>query len=206
VPSDPESPHAPFPARYRPYPVAGRLFGRKDCGFRAFRVPNDGGFGRACSANAPVILAFGDSLYAGYQLRQDESYPAKLQVALNAAGTPVAVGAGVSGDTTAAGLQRLAFTLDNQPVKPALVLVGLGGNDAARAAGRNPLQSRCDPGRMKKRGLPAMLTGMLAAPNMGADYTRVQSDLAGAGEEVRRAAGAVLPATRDRQQSIVIGR
>ena len=55
-------------------------------------------------ANAPVILAFGDSLYAGYQLRQDESYPAKLQVALNAAGTPVKVmGAGVSGDTTAAG-------------------------------------------------------------------------------------------------------
>lgn len=126
-------------------------------------------------ANAPVILAFGDSLYAGYQLRQDESYPAKLQVALNAAGTPVkVVGAGVSGDTTAAGLQRLAFTLDNQPVKPALVLVGLGGNDMLR--GLPPAETRANLdailAELKKRGLPAMLTGMLAAPNMGADYAR----------------------------------
>ena len=71
-------------------------------------------------------------------------------------------------------MQRLAFTLDNQPVKPTLVLVGLGGNDMLR--GLPPAQTRANLdailAELKKRRLPAMLTGMLAAPNMGADYTR----------------------------------
>jgi acyl-CoA thioesterase-1 len=82
------------------------------------------------------------------------------------------VNAGVSGDTTAAARQRLAFTLDNQPHKPALVLVGLGGNDMLR--GLPPEQTRANLdailAELKRRGIPAMLTGMLAAPNMGADY------------------------------------
>jgi len=126
-------------------------------------------------ANAPVILAFGDSLYAGYQLQQGQGYPARLEAALNAAGTPVkVVPAAVSGDTTAAGLQRLAFALDNQPVKPTLVMVGLGGNDMLR--GLPPAQTRANLdailAELKRRKLPAMLTGMLAAPNMGADYGR----------------------------------
>nr|WP_245647647.1 arylesterase [Novosphingobium lentum] len=124
-------------------------------------------------AGAPVVLAFGDSLYAGYQLKPGESYPAKLQAALAARGVRAKfVNAGVSGDTTAAGLERLAFTLDNQPVKPVLVMVGLGGNDMLR--GLPPEQTRQNLtailAELKKRHLPAMLTGMLAAPNMGADY------------------------------------
>ena len=124
-------------------------------------------------ADAPVVLAFGDSLYAGYQLRQDESYPARLEAALNAAHTPVrVVNAGVSGDTTAAALQRLAFTLDNQPKAPALVMVGLGGNDMLR--GLPPEQTRANLdailAELDRRKMPAMLTGMLAAPNMGPDY------------------------------------
>lgn len=70
-------------------------------------------------AGAPVILAFGDSLYAGYRLNPGEGYPPRLEAALNAAGTPArVVNAGVSGDTTAAALRRLAFTLGNQPAKP----------------------------------------------------------------------------------------
>ncbi|PTR12342.1 MULTISPECIES: arylesterase [unclassified Novosphingobium] len=124
-------------------------------------------------ADAPVILAFGDSLYAGYQLDQGQSYPARLQAALNAAGVKARViNAGVSGDTTAAARQRLAFTLDNQPRKPALVMVGLGGNDMLR--GLPPAQTRANLdailAELKRRGIPVMLTGMLAAPNMGADY------------------------------------
>lgn len=126
-------------------------------------------------ANAPVILAFGDSLYAGYQLDPGEGYPPRLEAALNASGVPVkVVNAGVSGDTTAAALQRLQFTLDNQPVKPSLALVGLGGNDMLR--GLPPAETRANLdailNEFDKRGIPVVLTGMLAAPNLGADYQK----------------------------------
>lgn len=124
-------------------------------------------------ADAPVILAFGDSLYAGYQLNPGEGYPPRLEAALNASGVPArVVNAGVSGDTTAAALQRLAFTLDNQPVKPSLALVGLGGNDMLR--GLPPEQTRANLDailiELDKRQIPVVLTGMLAAPNLGAEY------------------------------------
>ena len=80
--------------------------------------------------------------------------------------------AGVSGDTTAAGLQRLTFTLDNQPVRPALVMVGLGGNDMLRGLSPDQTRANIDAicAELKKRGIPFMLTGLLAAPNLGADY------------------------------------
>jgi acyl-CoA thioesterase-1 len=124
-------------------------------------------------ADAPVILAFGDSLYAGYRLDPNDSYPAQLEAALNAAGVPArVVNAGVSGDTTAAGLQRLAFTLDNQPKKPALVMVGLGGNDMLRAL--PPEQTRANLEAIitaiEARHIPILLTGMLAGHNLGPDY------------------------------------
>lgn len=123
--------------------------------------------------DAPVILAFGDSLYAGYQLNPGEGYPPRLEAALTAAGIPArVVNAGVSGDTTAAALQRLNFTLDNQPTKPALALVGLGGNDMLR--GLPPEQTRANLDAIltefDKRDIPVVLTGMLAAPNMGEGY------------------------------------
>lgn len=120
-----------------------------------------------------LVVAFGDSLYAGYGVLPQESFPADLQKALAADGIAATVhNAGVSGDTSAAGLARLAFTLDGLPRKPDLVIVGLGGNDMLR--GIDPEQTRanltaiCE--ELKKRGIPIMLTGMLAAPNMGADY------------------------------------
>ncbi|WP_298173894.1 arylesterase [Novosphingobium sp.] len=127
----------------------------------------------AIPADAPVILAFGDSLYAGYRLAPGEGYPPRLEAALNAGGIKArVVNAGVSGDTTAAARERLAFTLDNQKVKPALVLVGLGGNDMLR--GLPPAETRANLDailtELDKRHIPAMLTGMLAAPNMGKDY------------------------------------
>ena len=127
----------------------------------------------AIPADAPVILAFGDSLYAGYRLAPGEGYPPRLEAALNAGGVKArVVNAGVSGDTTAAARERLAFTLDGQKAKPALVLVGLGGNDMLR--GLPPAETRANLDailtELDRRKIPAMLTGMLAAPNMGKDY------------------------------------
>ncbi|WP_295636382.1 arylesterase [Novosphingobium sp.] len=127
----------------------------------------------AIPARAPVILAFGDSLYAGYQLGPHESYPARLEAALAARGHPMhVVNAGVSGDTTADGKARLAFTLDNQPRQPVLVLLGLGGNDMLRGLPPEQAEANLDAimAELAKRKIPVMLTGMLAAPNLGKDY------------------------------------
>lgn len=124
-------------------------------------------------ADAPLVIAFGDSLYAGYQLGPTEGLAPQLQAALVAAGSPARVqNAGVSGDTTAAGRARLAFVLDNAPTKPALVVLGLGGNDMLRGIGVTETRANLTAmmEELKKRDIPVVLTGMLAAPNLGADY------------------------------------
>jgi acyl-CoA thioesterase-1 len=120
-----------------------------------------------------LVLAFGDSLYAGYGLEPGEGLTAELERALQASGVRARVhNGGVSGDTTAAGLQRLAFTLDGLPRKPDLALVGLGGNDMLR--GLDPAVTRKNLAailaELKRREIPVVLTGMLAAPNMGPDF------------------------------------
>jgi acyl-CoA thioesterase-1 len=124
-------------------------------------------------ADGRLVVAFGDSLYAGYGVLPQESFPARLQKALAARGVPATVrNAGVSGDTSSAGLRRLAFTLDGLDRKPDLVMVNLGGNDMLR--GIDPKETRanltaiCE--ELKRRGIPILLTGMIAAPNMGRDY------------------------------------
>ena len=71
-----------------------------------------------------LVVAFGDSLYAGYQLGPNEGFAPQLQGALGSAGINARVhNAGVSGDTTAAGRQRLTFVLDNLGEKPDLVVL-----------------------------------------------------------------------------------
>ncbi len=120
-------------------------------------------------------MAFGDSLYAGYGVQQGESFPAQLEKALSDKGLKVSVhNAGVSGDTTAAGLQRLAFALDGLPRKPDLVILGLGGNDMLR--GINPEQTRANMDAMMaeldRRDIDVVLTGIVAAPNLGQDYAQ----------------------------------
>ncbi|HEV2568791.1 MAG TPA: arylesterase [Sphingomonas sp.] len=120
-----------------------------------------------------LVLAFGDSLYAGYGVAQGESFPAELEKALNKAGVAATVhNGGVSGDTTAAGRQRLAFTLDGLPRKPDLVVLGLGGNDMLRGLPVKETEAnlRAMLDELRKRNIPLILTGMLAAPNMGRDY------------------------------------
>lgn len=119
------------------------------------------------------ILAFGDSLFAGYGLAPDESYPARLQAALRARGiNAVVANAGVSGDTTAAGLQRFAFTLDAQEQVPELVIVELGGNDLLRGIAPGQTRANLDAmlAELGKRGIPALLMGMRAPPNYGPEY------------------------------------
>ncbi len=133
----------------------------------------------AAAPEAPVmgpeqkLVALGDSLFAGYGLEPGQSYPTRLEAALRARGVNARImNAGVSGDTTAGGLQRLAFTLDSLPQPPVLIIISLGGNDMLR--GLPPEQTRANLNAMltdlDKRKIPVLLLGMLSAPNLGADY------------------------------------
>ncbi|QUL38220.1 arylesterase [Erythrobacter sp. JK5] len=119
------------------------------------------------------IIAFGDSLFAGYRLAEEEGYPERLEAALRAGGINArVVDAGVSGDTSAAGRQRLAFTLDAQDVKPDLFILELGGNDLLR--GLSPAETRANFEAMlddlKRREIPVLLMGMRAPANYGGEF------------------------------------
>lgn len=118
-------------------------------------------------------MALGDSLYAGYNLGPREGFAPVLEKALGAQGIKAkVVNAGVSGDTSAAGLARFDFTMEGLARTPDLVIVGFGGNDMLRGLAPEETRANLDAilARLKERGVPAMLTGMLAAPNLGPDY------------------------------------
>ncbi len=132
-----------------------------------------------------LVVAFGDSLYAGYGLARGDSLPDDLQDVLRGQGINArVVNAGISGDTSAAGRQRLAFTLDKLDRKPDLVLLGLGGNDLLRQI--PPAETRANfvamLDELKKRDIPVVLTGMMVPPNLGPDYAeqfnRIWPDMA----------------------------
>ena len=131
------------------------------------------------------IVAFGDSLFAGYNLAEEEGYPERLEAALRGRGINArVVDAGVSGDTSSAGLTRLAFVLDNQPEKPDLFILELGGNDLLRAI--QPAETRANFEAMldelQAREIPVLLMGMRAPPNAGpefqADFDAIYGELA----------------------------
>lgn len=116
------------------------------------------------------ILALGDSLTAGYGLAQGEGFVARLEAALRAKGIPARVlDGGVSGDTTAGGLARLDWTLAD---RPDAAIVALGGNDGLRAIDPAATYANLDTilTRLAVRNIPVLLAGMLAPPNLGADY------------------------------------
>nr|WP_272916505.1 arylesterase [Qipengyuania pelagi] len=120
------------------------------------------------------ILAFGDSLFAGYGVGTENSYPAKLETALRARGIDARiVNAGVSGDTSGAGRQRLPFVLDKQQ-NIDLVILELGGNDLLR--GIPPSETRANfeamLSELRDRGIPVLLMGMRAPPNYGPEFQR----------------------------------
>jgi Lysophospholipase L1 and related esterases len=127
-------------------------------------------------AAEPVeLLVFGDSLVAGYGLPQADGFVAQLQRALDAEGLNVKViNAGVSGDTTAGGRARLAWTLGQGEAQPDAAIVELGANDALR--GLDPAQAEVNLdailAELQRRGIPTLLAGMLAPPNLGTEYKR----------------------------------
>jgi acyl-CoA thioesterase-1 len=129
-------------------------------------------FAMAAPSRPITILAFGDSLTAGYGVQPSDSFPAQLQMALQAKGHKVTItNAGVSGDTTSGGLQRLDWALDP---KPDAVIMELGANDALR--GIDPKVPRANLDKMladlKAKNIPVLLTGMRAPSNWGDDYTK----------------------------------
>ncbi len=125
------------------------------------------------NAQAPrpiTIVALGDSLTAGYQLPPADAFPVKLQAALRAKGVAVTVeNAGVSGDTSSGGLERLDWAVGDGVDA---VILELGANDALR--GIDPAITRRNLeaiiAKLKERNIPILLSGMIAPPNMGSTY------------------------------------
>lgn len=128
---------------------------------------------KAGAPDRPVkIVALGDSLTAGFGLPAADAFPAKLARALSDRGLSVSiVDAGVSGDTASGGLARLAWSV---PDDTDAVIVELGANDALR--GIEPAVTRRALGSivrdLRERHIAVLICGMLAPPNMGADYTQ----------------------------------
>ncbi len=124
-------------------------------------------------SGAPLkIVAFGDSLTAGYGLPAQEAFPARLERALKAKGHNVEIeNAGVSGDTASGGLSRLEWSIADGTDA---VIVELGANDMLRGVEPKVTRQALDDilAKLKARNIPVLLTGMRAAPNMGADYVR----------------------------------
>ncbi|MFB9949810.1 arylesterase [Rhizobium puerariae] len=136
-------------------------------GFAAFPAAAQG----SGNQGGPVqLVGFGDSLMAGYQLAPSESYTAQLEAALKAKGHDVVVtNAGVSGDTTSGGLSRIDWSV---PDGTEGVILELGANDALRGISPEQSEKNLDAmiSRLKERGIPVFLVGILAPPNMGGDY------------------------------------
>ena len=116
------------------------------------------------------MVVLGDSLSAGFGLAGIDAFPAKLQKALKAKGIDVdMINAGVSGDTSSGGRDRLDWSV---PDGTDAVIIELGANDALR--GIDPAVTRAAlsdiVSRLKARGVAVLLCGMLAPPNYGADF------------------------------------
>ena len=122
-------------------------------------------------AQAPIKLAvLGDSLSAGYGLPLAAAFPAKLQTALREKGLKVDIlNAGVSGDTTSGGRDRLDWSI---PDGTEAVIVELGANDALRGLDPKVTKGALEDiiKKLQARKIAVMLTGMVAPPNYGPDY------------------------------------
>ena len=135
-----------------------------------------GGSGVATNVTAPtrsgpLLVALGDSLTAGLGLDVDEAYPARLERALRADGHAVTVvNAGVSGDTSAAGLSRAEWAIEGDV---RILILALGGNDALRGLPADQMKRNLSLilALAAERGIRVLLAGMEAPPNFGAAYT-----------------------------------
>ncbi len=124
---------------------------------------------RVCAA--PVkLLALGDSLTAGYGLPHADGFVARLQQAVDAEKLDATIlDAGVSGDTSTDALARLDWALGDDPDG---VILEIGGNDGLRGLPVAPMERNIDAilDTLQRRGLPVLLSGIVAPPNMGAVY------------------------------------
>ena len=121
--------------------------------------------------SSPVILAFGDSLTAGFGVPENQSYPAQLQVTLKQNGYPhQVVNGGVSGDTTAGGVRRISWLMKHNPK---IVILGLGANDGLRGQSLEEMESNLERIIAVCRGSAAqvLLAGMKIPPNYGDEYS-----------------------------------
>jgi acyl-CoA thioesterase-1 len=124
----------------------------------------------AAAAQTVTLLALGDSLIAGYGLQPSDAFPVKLEAALKARGHDVKViNAGVAGDTALDGASRLDWALSEEVDA---VIVEFGANDALRGLPVPQAEQALDQllGQLAQRGLPVLLAGMRAPPNLGPDY------------------------------------
>jgi acyl-CoA thioesterase-1 len=126
----------------------------------------------SAGAAKPIkMVVLGDSLSAGLGLSASAAFPARLQKSLKSSGIAVdMINAGVSGDTSSGGRDRLAWSV---PEGTEAVILELGANDALR--GTDPTVTRAALSdiltRLKARGIAVLLCGMLAPPNYGSDYS-----------------------------------
>lgn len=128
---------------------------------------------QAVLARPLVVLAYGDSLTAGYQLPPGQGFAPQLEKALKAKGRDVTVvGAGVSGDTSTQGRARVNWVLAGMKQKPDLVVLELGANDMLR--GQPPKTARANLDAMvksfKAKGARVLVAGMRANPTLGKAY------------------------------------
>jgi len=125
------------------------------------------------SIERPKIIAFGDSLTAGFGLAETESYPYLLQERLKADGYDYeVVNAGVSGDTSLGGAERAEWVLDQDNVK--ILILELGANDLLRGMPVERMKNNLESIILeaKARDIEVVLCGMFAPPSMGAEYAR----------------------------------
>jgi acyl-CoA thioesterase-1 len=172
------------PARPGKVPAAPRSYGRRSASVQMlarlialvavlFCGVLSAAHSSARGADGPVrIVALGDSLTAGFGLPGAAAFPARLEKALTAKGLPVEIGnAGVSGDTMSDGLARLDWSV---PEGTQAVILELGANDMLR--GLDPQLTRKTLAeilrRLGERHIEVLVCGMLAAPNLGADYAQ----------------------------------
>ncbi len=116
------------------------------------------------------VVAFGDSLVAGYGLAAEDAFPARLEAELQRRGHPVQVAnAGVSGDTSAGGRARLPWVLGGAPE---ILILELGANDALRGLDPAHTEANLDAilAECRSHGVRVLLAGMKAPRNLGAEY------------------------------------
>jgi acyl-CoA thioesterase-1 len=122
------------------------------------------------AAQTVTLLAFGDSLTAGYGLQSSDAFPVKLEAALKARGHDVKViNGGIAGDTALDGASRVDWALSEEVDA---VIVEFGANDALRGLPVPQAEQALDQllGKLAERKLPVLLAGMRAPPNLGPDY------------------------------------